>query len=234
MAHEIVRRISTMIFENDLAPGSQLPSERDLAARFSVSRPTLREAVHVLEALKLVEVRPGGGTYIARKPTVLSPRLLEHMLENDDRLVVELIETRREFEGRNAELAAQNATSKDLQRLGGCLKVMVEDVEAGHDDFRHDIDFHLCIAEATHNRVRLFITTTMLLAHFEMLRDARQRMVRRHRQLVGDFLREHEAICGAIREKDPVKARDAMNAHIEAAYGRNQIATYLRQMKEAT
>lgn len=229
MANEIVSRISSMILDREIAPGTRLPAERELAERFNVSRPTLREAVHVLEALGLVEIRPGGGTYVSRKPNALSPRLLEHMLQRHDGLMAELIETRREFEGRNAELAAKHATPRDLAELEKRMEVMATDVEAGHDDFRHDIDFHLSVAEATQNRVRLFITTSMLLAHFEMLRDARRRMVRRNGQLVGDFLREHRAIYFAIKERKPDKAREAMRVHLEAAYGRNQ--AYLRMPK---
>lgn len=223
MSNEIVTRISSMILDREMAPGTRLPAERELAERFNVSRPTLREAVHVLEALGLVEIRPGGGTYVSRKPNALSPRLLEHMLQRHDGVMAELIETRHEFEGRNAELAAKHATPRDLAELEKRMEVMVADVEAGHDDFRHDIDFHLSVAEATHNRVRLFITTSMLLAHFEMLRDDRRRIVRRQRQLMGDFLREHQAIFLAIKGRNPTKARKAMNAHLEAAFGRSKI-----------
>jgi len=232
MAHEIVHRVSSMILEGQLAPGSQLPAERELAAQFNVSRPTLREAVHVLEALRLVEVRQGGGTFVASRPTVLSPRLLERMLQQDNRLVIELIEAREEFEGRNAELAAQNAEPKDLQRIEECLRVMQEDVAADRDDFSHDIDFHLAVAEATQNRVRLFITTSMLLAHFEMLQDARRHMVRRERRLAGDFLREHQAVFAALRQKQPEAAREAMRTHLAAAYGPDRIPAYLRDMTE--
>lgn len=228
MAHEIAFRISAMILDGAIAPGSQLPPERELAAQFNVSRPTLREAVHVLEALRLVEVRPGGGTYVSGRPTVLSPRLLERMLKQDNGLVIELIETRVEFEGRNAELAAMHATAKDLQQIEECLRVMEADVAADRDDFPHDMDFHLAIAEATQNRVRIFITTSMLLAHFEMLQDARRRMVRRHRRLAGDFLREHQDIFAALKDKQPDKAREAMCAHLAAAYGPDRMSAYLR------
>jgi len=223
MANEIVRKVSSMILEGEITPGARIPAERELANRFNVSRPTLREAVHVLEALGLVEVRPGGGTFVSRKPSALSPRLLEYMLQRDDKLMAELIETRREFEGRNAELAAKNATPEDLQRLEKCLKLMAAYVETGRDDFRYDIDFHLSIAEATRNRIRLFITTSMLLANFEMLRESRRRGVRRDKQLVEDLLREHRAILLAIRARRPDRARQAMNTHLVAAYERNQI-----------
>jgi GntR family transcriptional repressor for pyruvate dehydrogenase complex len=223
IANEIVRKISTMIWDGEIDPGSRFPPERELAERFNVSRPTLREAIHVLEALGLLEVRGGDGTYVARKPTALSSRLLEHMLQRDDGLMAELIETRHEFEGRNSELAAKNATPQDLLRLDKCVRLITASIEAGRDDFRHDIDFHLAVAEATHNRVRLFITTSMLLAHFEMLRESRRRGVQRNRALVGDLLKEHRAIYSAIKAKRPEKARKAMHLHLEAAYERNQL-----------
>jgi GntR family transcriptional repressor for pyruvate dehydrogenase complex len=224
MANEIVRNVSTMILDGQIPPGTRLPAERELADRFNVSRPTLREAVHVLEALGLVEVRPGGGTYVARKPTALPSRLLTRLLLRDRGLVVELIETRHEFESRNAELAAKNGTPGDLQNIEKCLKMMTADVKAGRDEFKHDIDFHLSIAEATRNRVRLFITTSMLLAHSEMLRDLRRRMVRHHSGVVGDFLDEHRTIYLAIRERRPDQAREAMDAHLEATYRRNKMS----------
>jgi GntR family transcriptional repressor for pyruvate dehydrogenase complex len=223
IANEIVRKISTMIWDGELDPGSRFPPERDLAERFKVSRPTLREAIHVLEALGLLEVRGGGGTYVSRKPIALSSRLLEHMLQRDNGLMAELIETRYEFEGRNSELAAKNATPQDLQRLDKCVQLITASVEAGRDDFRHDIDFHLAVAESTHNRVRLFITTSMLLAHFEILRESRRRGVQRNRALVGDLLKEHRAIYSAIKARRPEKAREAMRLHLEAAYERNQL-----------
>jgi GntR family transcriptional repressor for pyruvate dehydrogenase complex len=228
MAKEIVRTLSKMILDGEVEPGMRFPSERELAERFKVSRPTLREAIHVLEALNLVEVRGGDGTYVSRKPTALSPRLLEQMLQRDDNLLAELIETRHEFEARNSELAAKNGTPKDLQRLERCLKVMTEHVESGRDDFKHDIDFHLGVAEATHNRVRLFITTSMLLAHFEMLRESRRRGVQRNKQLVEDLLKEHQAIFDAIKAKNSSKARMAMRSHLAAAYGRSELPERVR------
>jgi GntR family transcriptional repressor for pyruvate dehydrogenase complex len=218
LARQVARLISGKILDGELPRGSRLPSERELAATFKVSRPTLREAIHVLEALSLVEVHHGDGTYVSKNPTALSPRVLTQMLERDDRLLLDMVEVRKEFEVRNAELAAAHATGEELERLAQVLVEMEADVRAGREDFEHDIDFHLTVAEASHNRIRLFITTSVLLAHFEMLRDARLRMIRRQRQLVDDFLREHRAVYDGIRARDREQARAAMLAHLDAAY----------------
>jgi len=225
MANEIVRSVSTMILDGKLAPGTQLPVERELADQFKVSRPTLREAIHVLEALGLVEVRPGGGTYVSQEPTALPSGLLENMLRRDQKLVFELLETRREFESRNAELAAEHGTPEDFQRLDECLEAMTADVDTGHNELRHDIAFHLGIAEATQNRVRLFITTSMLLAHAEILGDTRDQMVKHDKDVVGDFLREHRAISMAIKGREIDHAGEAMREHLDAAFQRNRMSS---------
>jgi DNA-binding FadR family transcriptional regulator len=113
-----------------------------------------------------------------------------------------------------------NATPTDAHGLERCLKAMTRDVETGRDDFKREIDFHLGVAEATHNRVRLFITTSLLLAHLEELRRIRHEMIHRRRQVIEDILREHEAIFTAIKDRNPAKAREAMKAHHDAAYDR--------------
>ncbi|NWG75607.1 MAG: FadR family transcriptional regulator, partial [Rubrivivax sp.] len=117
MAKQIVSRIYNMILDGEIPAGGRLPSERTLADRFNVSRPTLRVAIHVLEALGLVRVRPGGGTYVSKNPVALSSQILEHLLQRDGDLLFELIAVRVEFETRNAELAARNATADDVRDL---------------------------------------------------------------------------------------------------------------------
>jgi GntR family transcriptional repressor for pyruvate dehydrogenase complex len=219
LAREIAKRLSAMILEGELEAGARLPPERELSAKLQVSRPTLREAIHVLEAQGLVAVRPGGGTFVSRKPSALSSHLLGQMLHRDDRLMLELVEVRKEFEVRNAELAAQHASDADVHSLAEILSEMEVETAAGRDRYELDVDFHLLLAEATHNRVRLFITTSLLLAHFELLRDARMRLVRQQRQLLGDFLQEHQAIHLALRDRNPVRAREAMLSHLEVVQG---------------
>jgi GntR family transcriptional repressor for pyruvate dehydrogenase complex len=218
LAGQVANRISTSILDGELAPCSRLPSERELAAKFNVSRPTLREAIHVLEALGLVEARHGDGTYVSKNPSALSPRVLKQLLERDDALLFDMIETRKEFEARNAELAAKHATEEHVRRLFQILDEMEADIRAGREEFEHELDFHLTIAEASHNRIRFFITTSMLLAHAEMLREARRQMVRRHARLLEDFLHEHRAIALCIEARDPEKARAAMHTHLEVSY----------------
>jgi len=90
----------------------------------------LREAIHVLEALGLVRGAPWGWTYVSKNPSALSPRVLKQLLERDDALLFDMIETRKEFEARNAELAAKHATEEHVRRLFQILDEMEADIRA--------------------------------------------------------------------------------------------------------
>jgi len=171
---------------------------------------TLREAIHVLEALGLVEARHGDGTYVSKNPSALSPRVLKQLLERDDALLFDMIETRKEFEARNAELAAKHATEEHVRRLFQILDEMEADIRAGREEFEHELDFHLTIAEASHNRIRFFITTSMLLAHAECSERPAQ-MVRRHATPPGDFLHEHRLSLFVLKREIP--RSQSGNAH---------------------
>ncbi len=218
LARQVANLISDKILDGELPGGSRLPPERELAVTFKVSRPTLREALHVLEALGLVEVRHGDGTYVSKNPSALSPRVLKQMLRKDDTLLLDMVEVRKEVEVRNAELAAKQATDEEIARLATILEEIGRDVGAGRDDFERDVHFHLTVAKASHNRIRFFITTSVLLAHSELLREARARMIRRQPRLVEDFLQEHRAVYRGIQAREPAAAGAAMLRHLEDAY----------------
>jgi GntR family transcriptional regulator, transcriptional repressor for pyruvate dehydrogenase complex len=197
-----------------------MPSERELAATFKVSRPTVREAVHVLEALGLLEVRHGDGTYVTKNPSALPSRMLKQMIEGDDLLLLDMVEVRKEFEVRNAELAAEQATEEDIRHLAEVLDTIEADLRADRNEAERDIEFHLAVAEASHNRIRLFITTSMLVAHSEALGEARMRQIARNPRVVEDFLREHRAVYLGIQAREPHRAKKAMLAHLLSAHTR--------------
>ena len=215
LSREIVKQISAMVLDGELKPGTQLLPDRELAKRFNVSRPTLREALYVLEASGVVEARLGGGTYVAQRPGFLSSLVLEQLIGSDRDFPLEMMEVRCEFEVRNAKLAAKNATEVEVEELAKLMRQMEEDVSAGASAIEPDIDFHLTVAAAAHNRVRLFITASVFLKHFEILQESRRRITQRSAE---GFLRQHRNIYLAIQMRDSEKAGNAMLEHLEAAY----------------
>ncbi|MFQ3243549.1 MAG: DNA-binding FadR family transcriptional regulator [Arenicella sp.] len=142
----VFNEISTLINEGEFPVGSRLPTERELAERFGVSRPTIREAIIALEAKEEVSVKAGSGVYV----------LGNHLVNDDfsrEISAFELLEARVLLEGEAAGLAAGMITPEELKELEKALqKIKLEDVKDTSSSGA-DRKFHTIIAQATHNRV---------------------------------------------------------------------------------
>lgn len=202
----IAEKIAQSIREGRFPPGSRLPSERDLADEYQVSRPTIREAMIALEIREMVEPRHGSGIYVTQSAEASGkqPEL--------DVGAFELIEARILFEGEAAALAAATVTSDQLAELERLLGEMADE-PAGRAAFDADRQFHLLIAEATGN--------SLVRSVIEMLWDVREgsplcvnMFARAQREGVTPRADEHRLIFEALRKGDPQAARDTMRAHL--------------------
>ena len=113
---QVADSVTTSIKSGDYRPGARLPSERDLAGAFKVSRPTIREAMIALEIRGLVEARHGSGIYVTEHPPA------QIGADDLDIGAFELTEARRLFEGEAAALAATIITEEQLAELEAILE----------------------------------------------------------------------------------------------------------------
>lgn len=203
---DIAAQIQTLIESSGLEPGSRLPTERELAQSFGVSRATIRQAEAQLQALGVVEIKSGSGAYV-----------LGHAAGADEALpemtALELTEARSLLESEAAALAAVHITDTELSKLEECITVMnqsLPDNEETADDA--DRDFHLVIANASRNAV---IVHTVRM--FWRIRNEVPAVKRVYKavclQDTGPRGKEHSDILNALRRRDPMQARIAMRAH---------------------
>jgi len=207
-------------------PGQRLPAERDLALRFDVSRPTIREAIIALEIVGLVDVRKGSGVYVIEEPEDA-----EDVSELDIG-PFELIEARTLFEGEIAALAARLADETQI----GALREILADMEAenreGISGELADREFHLYIARMTQN--------SAMVGALEYLWDVRYHSplcVRLMNQVratgIKPIIRQHEVIVDALATGDPALARSAMRDHLTAVTEELLAATEVDAMQRA-
>lgn len=216
LSHSVVRQIEHLILQGILRPGERLPSERDLADRLTVSRPSLREAVATLEEAGLVVTRAGSGIYVADVlGSAFSPALVRLFSTHAD-AVADYVSFRRDMEGLAAERAAHLGSDTDLQVIDSVFQKML----AAHakrdpaDEAALDAEFHMAIIEASHNVILLHMMRSM----FDMLREGvfyNRQAVFRHRQTRDLLLDQHRAIRDAILARDPAAARAAVAAHMD-------------------
>jgi GntR family hexuronate regulon transcriptional repressor len=203
---QVASTVMASIKSGKYKPGERLPSERDLAAAFKVSRPTIREAMISLEIRGLAESRHGSGIYVTDTPPAQEGGDL-------DIGAFELTEARRLFEGEAAALAATTISEERLDELERIVAEMVDENARRQQDWTADRRFHVAIARATRN--------TAIATVIENLLDMRHKsplcvyMLERARRVgVQPRVSEHRRILDALRKHDPKAARSAMRDHL--------------------
>ncbi|MBT2582848.1 FadR family transcriptional regulator [Planococcus sp. ISL-109] len=210
----IVEQINVLCLEKNLRPGDRLPSERDLATLFGVSRNSIREALKGLESRGVIEIRQGGGSFLAAsKRDMLGNELGTHIDETKALLIDEMLELRRAFEVEAASLAAQRATAENLEAIRQVLAQMAGAANDPELGVQADLDFHLQVANATKNQLLIDLMETLSIRMEENIRATRRHRftdASRHQ----DTLKEHEEIYLAIADGNSELAKQLMNRHI--------------------
>ena len=209
VSRAVSHHLQAMILRGGLKPGDKLPSQRDLAEQLGVSRPSLREAISVLEVMGLVTIRIGSGVYVNRIAD-RAPlwRFSERCSPRD------VYEARHGLEGHAAHLAALRCDEIGAARLKAATEAMRGALAA--DDIpamaAADADFHDAVFDLTANPV--------LAGMYRPVRDMMvetQRLPMTLKIRLGDTLREHELVCQRITSRDGPGAEHAMRNHIRAA-----------------
>lgn len=228
---QIADQLKRLIDNSEFAPGSRLPSERELAQQLQVSRASVREALIALEVIGLVDVKVGKGVIVReQKKAIVSQEQVmkqaggEQWTEIDDELNIaldfntelppfSLLQTRLLIEPETAALAARHGTAQELKSIREAYEQNCRDNLAGSTSHPGDRLFHIRIAQASGNPTYAFIIGHLLGHRYGSMFRTLQRhyttddMPRRSEQ-------EHQDILAAIEMRDVRGARKAMKAHL--------------------
>jgi DNA-binding FadR family transcriptional regulator len=214
---EAVEQIAEKVKLGELQAGDRLPSERALADQMRISRPTLREAIKVLQDSGLVEVRrgAGGGMFVATE--LVPPELLASRRDMRIGEVAQVLEARRVLEPRVAALAARRGGVDDFRAMERTIADQRELVAAGdlmregrEDRFLAlDVRFHLAIARASGNAMLVGLVR-QLYRELEIARD----MAMHHATVPEWVIDVHERTLAAIRSGDLDAVERGMDEHL--------------------
>lgn len=210
----IVEQIQSRISDGQLKPGDRIPSERKLATMLGVSRPSVREAIMVLEAMGMVESRQGGGTFVCSLAQGTLEVPITKMLEKDPKLLHDLLEVRIGVECWSAYLAASRATEEDLEKIGSLVDEMRRTVKDGWDP-EIDGQFHDAIATATHNTVQIHVLNTVRNLFIATIELALHEFYGTKDEYNEILLSHHQKIYDKIVHRDEEGARQAMSTHLQ-------------------
>ena len=208
VSDEIVDQIRNLISQGKLKPGDRLLPERELIREFDVSRPSLREALNSLITMGFLEIK-GKRTFIKSVASESMQNPLSLLIKADTQKIFDLIEVRKAIEAWGAFLAAQRATEEDIKQLENIIEEMKKAYEEGRSWEKQDADFHLGMAQATHNTIQTHMMSTI----YDLLRESVAKVFK-DRAKVKKLLDHHQRIFNAIKNHSPDKARERTLEHL--------------------
>ncbi|ASY36399.1 MULTISPECIES: FadR/GntR family transcriptional regulator [Streptomyces] len=214
----IVEQIRMLLKEEKLKPGDRLPSERDLCVHFGVSRVTVREALRILEAGGLVEIRVGarGGAFVTTPDSRQVGEGLATLLSLSPLTAAEVTEARLVFELGIVPLIVERATDEDLDELFALCDTHIAAMEEGVYTMEMSAEFHTRVADCTHNAaIRMLVESFHgpLLMSLREAQTVEPRMGKRGS-------REHRSFVEAVAARDVEKASGVMRTHLERTAAR--------------
>ncbi len=214
LADQIYGRILELIASGQLAEGEKLPSEHQISARFSVSRPVVREALARLRDDGIVIARHGIGSFVRRRPP---QGLIEHARADDVAGLMRCMEARIALEPAAARYAALRANPRDLDRIEAALQAMETTMRARQPVREADFDFHMAVAMASGNEVFCDMLSATRPVMLQAISVAQKLTSAGTDERIEAVLAEHRQILEAIRGHDAEGAGLLMSYHLVQA-----------------
>lgn len=199
------------ILRGDYRADGKLPTETELAARFNVSRPTVREALSRLRSDGIVESRRGAGSYVVKLPATVPAQLTPIESVAD---IERYYAFRQCVEAGAAAAAAEQRDASDLEAIRAAYDALHAALDAGGPDVEEDVRFHLAVARASHNQFFVATLETSVGPIRQVMELARNLADQKSRDRRREVQREHQAIVDAIARRSPQDAAEAMRVHV--------------------
>ncbi len=206
---EVARDLASAISEGQLAPGTFLPTEQELAQEYGASRSVVREAVKLLSARGFVEVLHGRGSRVRPRHQWQLLDQLVHLVREDRQVPHDLLELRRILEVEIAGLAAERAVTEQLAAMEETIAAMAAAADRPEECIEQDILFHRLLAEAARNSLLPLVLEPV----GQLLRASRVATIH-NPGAVERSISAHRAILDRVAAHDADGARDAMRSHL--------------------
>jgi DNA-binding FadR family transcriptional regulator len=207
---DVIAQIRRAILSGQYRPGDRLPTEREMAQQFGVSRVTVRDALRALEANGLVRVKVGGqgGPYVSEPDIALLSDSIGTHLHLRGTTFQELAEARQALETTAAQLAAQRATDEDLAALEAAIH---GPIQPPADPAASSLDFHTALMVAAHNQALL----AMFRATRALIQQAFDALHAQQPDMADAARKTHGELYAAIAARQADRAAELMRSHLE-------------------
>ena len=219
ISQKIVEQIKNIIYQGGLQPGDRLPTEKVLAEQLNVSRPTLREALTVLEVIGLIEVRPREGSMVKSVVPQSIQDPIQDMIGVDSRKILELFEVRKKLDAQGVALAVERATNEELQEI----RELAEELENRIEENKSILELEpsrlyqktfFAIADATHNSIYAHFMKSIWTLLDGAIPYSRRKLLDVP-NISDKLLRQYRQIVKALLERNVRLAAKAVAQHLD-------------------
>jgi GntR family transcriptional repressor for pyruvate dehydrogenase complex len=210
LSDRLARRIRGLIQSGDYREGDKLPPIMEMARRFGVGHPTVREALKRLETMGVVEVRHGSGVYVSRSEEVLVLASRDFSGTVTKKLLIDLIRARMPLEMQSVSDAVENATHEHLQEMRRLLTQAEENLD--NDEVLNSVNM------AFHRQIAIASGNTVLVQLLDVLRELFTEEQRLILDIFGSRARDHKehlAILEALEQRNATLGVERMRKHLE-------------------
>jgi GntR family transcriptional repressor for pyruvate dehydrogenase complex len=209
VAEEIINMIKEAMMNDEIRPGDRLPTEIEFTEQLGIGRNAVREAMKMLSALGVIDIRRGDGTYITEEPSskILTPLVFAMLLKT--KTTKELVELRTMIEVGYCQMAAVNATDDDFELIEKTKVEWEDHARSPQLDIdqlaQADLDFHYAILNATHNSLVITMGQMVEELYFSSIHNALT-----NKEILEWGFKGHQRILDALRTREPETIRQAV------------------------
>ena len=207
---KVAEDIESRIKSGLLTEGEKLPSEREMAENYSVSRNVVREALKMFNEKGLVDILTGKGAYVTKPKADDLLGKFENALDCSNVNAEELLEARLEMELVIAKKVIANVTDEDIRKMKELFSYMEDSIYNISEYLKLDARFHLFLAQCSNNQVLVLIASTL-----NNLTDRRSYFSNKGIELIKRAQREHAQMIEAIEKRNYMEFETSIRRHLE-------------------
>ncbi len=234
---EVIETIRQDIVTRRLQHGERLPSEKELSERFGVSQPTVREAIRALEAIGLVEVLHGNGSFVRGQGDYALASALQTLLQLESVGIMDVLDVRQVLGRHSIERAATRATASDIEAIAATAAKFdtLNNLKVVDEVIACIIEFQRAVSAASHNPILHSLESFLLaLLNEVQLKSLSGHGIRFWRTRSMEFQPHRLAILDGIKSGEAALARTAMDRYFDAQRKRFEQDETLRSLNLAS
>ncbi len=216
VADRVLRDLESTILSGRLQRGAKVPSEKELAAHYGVSGPTVREAIRALSAMGLIEVRHGSGMTVVADSSVLMASAMRSVVELENIDLLSLLDLSETLNLRAVELAIASAETAEIEEVGRAAAHFSDSMS--EDEFAQSLETFLKgLIALSHNKLLVATASFVIGTHIDLARQVARDRPAEWAQTAAELRGERVAIVEALSARDQSRATAAVRTYMNRA-----------------